>query len=155
MHLKFVIGSPAQLHEILCWLKEEDERGDEGFYCKAEEIAEFFAEHKAVCALAENTAVGFAVFYVAPPASGLSIIEVHPNYRNRGIGRRLLTETLKRLRQRGAQYVKADCTSAAGEALCRAVGFQTRAGHHPTQIAAVVARLRLDLPPTRVAHGSD
>jgi GNAT superfamily N-acetyltransferase len=154
MLIKLAPASPARLIEVLQWLKEEEDRGDGGFYCNAQVIEKSFQEGEAVCAIAEDAVVGFSVFYAVGPSSGLSIIEVHPAYRNRGVGKKLIEETLKRLRQRGAEYVKADCTSQSGLALCIAAGFQPRIDSYPSHRPAVIARLKLELTPKAVTSAA-
>ena len=146
MDITFAAASPARLREVIRWLQEEHEVGGDGFYCNANVIEHSFAERKVVCALAEEKVVGFSVFYIVPPASGLSIIEVHPQYRKRGVGRKLMAATLMTLSQRGALYVTADCTSEAGMALCKGSGFQPRVDCNSAYGAAVIARLWLELP---------
>jgi GNAT superfamily N-acetyltransferase len=146
---KFATGTAEHLTYVLAWLKQEHETTGEGFYCNASVIQECFAEGKAVCALRDEAVVAFAVFFVVPPTSGVSIIEVHPSYREQGVGRRLMTEVLKRLRRRGAEYVNADCTSKAGEALCLSTGFEPREDRYAHRGAQVIAQLQYRFVPQR------
>lgn len=94
MSLKFSLGTPAYCREILAWLEQEHAESGGGFFCKAATITEYFQEQNALCALIDDRVVAFAVFYVAPPASGISVTEVHPAFRGRCFGRQLLQETL-------------------------------------------------------------
>lgn len=144
MSLKFALGTPAYCREILAWLEQEHAESGGGFFCKASTISEYFQEQNALCALIDDRVVAFAVFYVAPPASGISVIEVHPAFRGRCFGRQLLQETLSHLRQKGAQYASADCTSQEGLFLFMGSGFIPRKPRPGAARTHILAELRFE-----------
>jgi GNAT superfamily N-acetyltransferase len=149
MELRIVDGSQRELPGVLEWLREEDANTSEGFFCNSDVIARSFRDGSSLCALADAHVVAFAVYYIAPPSSGISIIEVHPKYRKRGVGAQMMTATIQRLRSLGAEYVHANCTSTEGEALCRAHGFQTYI--HPRNFRSEFATPELRLALTQSA----
>lgn len=112
------------LPELLGWLKEEQDRTGEGFYCNRSVIEKCIAEGDGLCAVQMEGIVGFAVFQVLGECGALHIIETHPSARRQGIGSRLLQAAINVFRDRGLLYIEVECTSAEGEALCRAGGFE-------------------------------
>lgn len=142
----FTYGTAQYLNVTLQWLKDEDEQFGEGFFCNADIVKKCFLERRAICAVIDAKPVAFAVFYIAAPHSGIEIIQVRRDFRKHGLGRKLVIETLKRLRRRGAAYVNADCTSREGAALCHASGFKPRGIGCSPQTGNVLAQLRYDFP---------
>jgi len=116
---------PDHLDEIIAWLRAEDELTGEGFYCNRNVISSLFLEGDGLCAISGESIVGFAVFQMFSEGGNVQIIEVQPLFRGHGIGSVLLLAAVDVLRCRSAHYVDVECTSPAGEALCRRHGFET------------------------------
>jgi GNAT superfamily N-acetyltransferase len=147
MELLFVQGKKPELREVLDWLREEHASTGEGFYCNRNVIAKSFTDGSAICAISKGQVVAFSVYYVSPPCSGISIIEVHPRFRRQGIGALVMAHTIQFLKDRGAEYIDAECTSPEGEALCRAHDFQTYIDPRNYRSEYAPPELRLTLKP--------
>jgi ribosomal protein S18 acetylase RimI-like enzyme len=118
------VATLEDLPELLVWLKEEREQTDEGFYSNKEVIESCIRRGEGLCAIENSRILGFAVFQMFSEGGEVHIIEAHPAARRRRIGSQLLQASIETLRNRGAHYVSAECTSAEGEALCRGQGFE-------------------------------
>ena len=150
MELQIVNGTKRELPQVLSWLKQEDAETGEGFYCNRDVIARSFLAGSALCTLLDGQVVGFAVYYLALPGSGVSIVEVRPQCRKRGVGAHTLSAAVQRLKSLGAEYVHAECTSTEGEALCRAHGFQTYVDPRNYRSPHASPELRLVLRPPAI-----
>ena len=117
-------ASSLDLSEVLQWLKVEEDEVGEGFYCNRNVIAKSFEAGEGLCAVEEGQIVGFVIFQLFTDSGDVNIVEVKPSARRRGIGPQLLTAAVKYLREQGAKYVDAECTSQDGEALCRRQEFE-------------------------------
>ena len=80
-------ATPEDLEEILKWLRQEyDENGEDGgFWCNHRLIQEGQAEG-GLLVLAAHRPLAFALVDLN---DAVSIVEVRPGYRGRGIGRKL------------------------------------------------------------------
>ncbi len=122
--LRISVAKPDSLPHVLLWLREEDARTGEGFYCKHEDIRDAFLDGTAMVGQFGGFPVAFALFYFAPPGSGVSMLEVHPDERRRGHGKTMLQAVLAHLLANGAEYAIANAVSSEGAALCLSTGFQ-------------------------------
>lgn len=117
-------ANSSHLGEVLGWLQLEEQESGEGFFCNQNVIANAFASGSGICAVSESGVSGFAVIQVLGEGGDIHIIEVKPVARGRGLGARLLLAAIELLRELGAKFVDVECTSRAGEALCRKHGFE-------------------------------
>jgi len=123
LNLKLVAPEETHLIEITAWLSEENDLVGEGFFCNLNVIGELFSEGNAICATLDGRTVGFITFQIFAKSSKLQIIEVHPKFRNRGIGGALIDSCIDAIRSTGSPIIEVQCTSLDGELLCRSRGF--------------------------------
>jgi GNAT superfamily N-acetyltransferase len=109
-------------HDVLCWLEEEENETGGGFYCNKNVIATAFRDSRLHCVMLDEFPIAFAVFSVFSPMAQLSIMEVHPAHRRRGIGRLLATHMFEYLRRRGAKYVYGESVTHVSELFWRDLG---------------------------------
>lgn len=120
---------------------------------------ELKANNYSLCLVAENPdavegedIVGALVIWVIVDEAHIATIAVHPNYRHRGIGRRLLAEGLLQAAERGAVKSLLEVRSGNAEALHLYYGFGFKAvGLRPNYYQAEQEdALLLDLDPLDV-----
>ncbi len=83
---------------------------------------------RGVAAVEEGRIAGFAIGYLPRPGVGnVLTLDVHPDRRRRGAGRRLLEELLARLRAAGAERVQleVDAENRGAIAFYERLGFRT------------------------------
>ncbi len=120
---------------------------------------ELKANHYSLCLVAEDHAaaeggniVGALVIWLIVDEAHIATIAVHPDYRHRGIGRRLLAEGLLQAAERGAVKSLLEVRSGNAEALHLYYGFGYKAvglrpNYYPTEQEDA---LLLDLDPLDV-----
>lgn len=84
------------------------------------------ASARGVVAQEGDTLAGFAIGYLPRPGAGhILTLDVHPSWRGRGIGRRLLSELISGLAERGARRValEVDVGNSGAIAFYRRLGF--------------------------------
>ena len=120
---------------------------------------ELKANNYSLCLVAEDPAtaeggniVGALVIWLIVDEAHIATIAVHPNYRHRGIGRRLLAEGLLQAAERGALKALLEVRSGNAEALHLYYGFGFKAvGLRPNYYQAEQEdALLLDLDPLDV-----
>lgn len=124
MTITFENAAERHLDEVLAWLEAEESSTGGGFYCNRNVIAKRFNQGSGICAILNGSIVGFCVFWIYELEADIDIIEVHPQYRRQSIGSQLMSEAVEKLRSMNARFIDVTCTSPAGEALCRANGFE-------------------------------
>lgn len=93
------------------------------------ELARFLGLPRAACVVAEAGPVlcGFALAYPDPPdLVHVVTLDVHPDFRRRGLGRRLIESVLARSAARGTRRVilEVDVGNSGAIAFYRALGFR-------------------------------
>jgi len=95
---------------------------------------ELKASNYSLCLVAEDphgpegqTIVGALVIWLVVDEAHIATIAVHPGYRHRGIGRRLLAEGLLQAAERGAEKSQLEVRSGNTEALHLYYGFGYKA----------------------------
>lgn len=123
--IRVVASSEKYLENILDWLKKEQNRTGEGFYCNKDIIVDSHQEGEVHVALDNDIVVGFVVdhLYSYSKGSSIDILEVHPHNRHRGIGKALALNSISRLFELGAELVNVECTPHSSEAFWRKLGF--------------------------------
>ncbi len=76
-----------------------------------------------------ETVIGYCAFWQAADSADITNIAVHPDYRRRGLGKKILEHTLKKATARGVKqmYLEVRVSNTAAQALYTACGF-TRVG---------------------------
>jgi len=119
-------GVPADLDRLwrldqLCF--------EAGIAYSRSDLRRFLAMPRAACVLAEigPTLCGFALAYSRPrDLAHVVTLDVHPTFRRRGLGRRLIESVLERCAAAGAQRValEVDVRNSGAIAFYRKLGFQ-------------------------------
>ena len=81
-----------------------------------------------VACLPEGRVLGFVMGYASGLAGAVYTLDVHPDYRRMGIGRRLILALEERLADQGAQAVRLEASLESPEAveLYRRAGYRER-----------------------------
>jgi GNAT superfamily N-acetyltransferase len=101
------------------WLRAEHEQTGEGFYCNWGVITEAFKRKDLAVLAAGGDVLGF----VADAPGGADIVEVRPDMRGRGYGRRLAEWVIDGAFRRGNSVIAGECAPASS------VPFWTRMGY--------------------------
>lgn len=123
MKITLELASEKYLAATLAWLKDEYDELGEGFYCNRKVVSKSFMNGTGFCAVYQGSPVGFTIFDLLIPEGTIYIVEVHPALRRHAIGSQLLASTIEWLRINGVECIDVECTSQAGEALCKKHGF--------------------------------
>ncbi|MCR4397901.1 MAG: ribosomal protein S18-alanine N-acetyltransferase [Firmicutes bacterium] len=94
------------------------------FWC---ELTQNIYAHYVVARI-DNVLVGYAGMWVILDEAHVTNIAVHPAYRRRGIGRRILTELMERAKSRGATRMTLEVrkSNEGAQRLYREMGFVAR-----------------------------
>lgn len=94
-------------------------------------VCKLFKSGSGLCAVVEGVPIGYVLFSSSEgEVREISMVEVHPWFRSRGVGGELLEAAQLRLRTAGARCLTIECTGPEGEALARACGFAGPASEH-------------------------
>ena len=93
------------LADIKHWLADEDARTGQGFYCNWNIIEGSFNNGEMYCAIDQGAVVGFLIFNTSKFSANIDIMEIHDNYRRKGIGKQLVDAFLGDLRATGIVVV--------------------------------------------------
>ena len=123
-----IISSDEHLKKILDWLKNEQHKTGEGFYCNREIIVDSHKKGEVHVAIESGIVIGFVVdhLYSLYHGSSIDILEVHPNHRNRGVGKVLALDSISRLFELGADLVNVECAPSSSEAFWLKLGFKPK-----------------------------
>ena len=79
-----------------------------------------------IVAEADGEIAGYSVFYLTPPESELPDIVVSEKYRNQGLGRQLLEESIKELKKQKVDtiFLEVRVSNAPARALYEKMGFE-------------------------------
>lgn len=123
MNIKIVEARKEHLAEVLDWLRVEEERFGEGFYCHRDVIASSFQDGEVYCALGEGEVAGFVVHNRKQIGSAIDLLEVRPDLRGRGFGKLLADDVTERLFAMGAEFIEVKCAPRSSEGFWRTRGF--------------------------------
>lgn len=107
------------LSDIKNWLTEE---GD-GFICNWNIIEDSFRDNEMYCAIHNGKVFGFLVYRAFSIDANISIMEIHPDYRRKGIGRELINVFFDELRSLGIQVVRLESNPQTSLPFWRSFGF--------------------------------
>ena len=82
----------SDLEYIESWLQQEYTTYGEGFYSNWDSILKCFHEKRLVIFGVNNKAVGFITWYDGTVQRNIQIMAVHPQFRNKGFGRKFHKE---------------------------------------------------------------
>ncbi|MBC3872409.1 GNAT family N-acetyltransferase [Undibacterium flavidum] len=116
-----IIESPSTDHkeDIRSWLQEEYASTYEGFFVNWHVIEPCFAEGKVHCLAVDDRPIAFGMF----TRSYISVMEVHPNYRGQGYGKKLAHHLLQVIESLGASEVYVHCAPETSAPFWESIGF--------------------------------
>jgi predicted GNAT family acetyltransferase len=117
--------NPTEKHldEIKNWLKDELDKTGEGFYVHWEMITKAFTEKRLIVATKKDSSIGFVVYRIYDLTCVIDIVEIKPTERKKGIGKKMIKETLKFLKTKGFSAVELYCSPESSEAFWKKIGF--------------------------------
>lgn len=117
--------SPGRLslENIEKWLEEERRITGKGFYVNWTTIKNAFARDQMVVLEVDGKPLGFAVWRINGKLAYLDIFEIHPDYRKKGLGRRLLDGIVNHFLSIGVLIVELQCEPPESELTWRKLGF--------------------------------
>lgn len=120
-----LIFEPTETHldQLRGWLKAEIDEGGWGFFCNWCIIERSFHDEELFCIAANGIAIGFLVWTKRDYEVRLDICEVHPEYRQAGLGRRLVEASLAKFEGGGALVAELECQPPTSEPFWRKMGF--------------------------------
>lgn len=113
----------AHLAAIKEWLKKEREETNEGFYCNWEVIERAFNNKLVFIGLYNREPVGFMVYYLSAPKLIYDIIEIKPSHRDKGLGKKMVLDSIKYFKEKGVTKVEVDSINEGSEQFCKKLGF--------------------------------
>lgn len=117
---------PEDMRAIERWLEQEYVATGEGFWVNINVIRKAAHDREIMVARVGGLAVAFLVWGNAFPERGvIDILEVAPQFRERGIGRALYLNAEAMLRGRGVTAIRGKCSPASSEAFWRKLGFES------------------------------
>lgn len=110
--------------ELERWLLSENENTRKGFYCNLSSIKSSYDKNELVIISSNDRPIGFATWRLnTEKTAEIVIAEVKPSYRRKGIGKKLITELLKFLSDKGIWVVHLQCAPKESEPTWKALGF--------------------------------
>jgi predicted N-acetyltransferase YhbS len=127
------IANEDLLNAVLLWLAQEAEESGEGFHHQEDLIRSAQSEGTMLCAVMDGQAVGFLTFSRKDlsPTAAIDLLEVHPDHRRKGIGKRLANFGIALLSSEGREAVTVMCAPRSSEAFWRALDFTLYGPEHP------------------------
>ena len=122
-----IIAKPTRDHilQIEKWLKEEDIKKREGFYCNWHIILKAIDANHIIILLIDKQAVGFLVYTINELIAEINIAEIQPAYRKHGLGRLLTEHFLTTLIEKGILVVELYCSPLTSETIWEKLNFKS------------------------------
>lgn len=76
----------SQLQNLENWLKEEQQRFNQGFYCNWQIIQDCYTKSRLILFSDDSNIVGFLAWSSYSNYVNIDLMEIHPAYRGNGIG---------------------------------------------------------------------
>ncbi|MBU0601502.1 MAG: GNAT family N-acetyltransferase [Gammaproteobacteria bacterium] len=129
--IEIVASTDRLLHEVMDWLRREEEGSGEGFFCKRDMIAESHQNGELYCGVIKGTVVGFVMHSIVSVRGAIDILEVHPQHRRCHIGTNLAVNAIERLHLAGAESVRVQCRSGTSMQFWLSLGFVPQVTPNP------------------------
>lgn len=113
-----------QLSSIEIWLKAEYEETGEGFCGNWDVIENAFQKQRMLVLVEDSIPVAFLTYRMEELIVRLDIMEVHPSYRKKGLGRILFNDFTKVAIQSGALAIDLFCSPEESQEFWESVGFE-------------------------------
>lgn len=88
-----------KLNQIKEWLEEEYNALGTGFWVNWPIIKNRFSQKKLCCVISKGIVLGFCTYHIIDSIAYIEVMEVHPKYRQKGIGRYLVKSLIHYLRK--------------------------------------------------------
>lgn len=112
-----------QLQEIKEWLLKEDKVYNTGFYCNWNIIEQSFHKGLLLSLDVDGKAIGFVVWSKFDKYIELDIMEIHPKYRNQGLGSLFFKEVEKFFTANKFMAIKLFCSPEESESFWQKMDF--------------------------------
>ena len=119
-------SNPTEKHlaHIKNWLIEEWNKTNSGFYCHWNIIEDKFAKNNISVITENDFAIGFVVYRIYEFQAVIDITEIKPTEREKGIARKLISETLDYFKQKGVLVCELFCSPENSEPFWKRIGFE-------------------------------
>jgi len=111
------------LNEIKDWLIKEQNQSNNGFFCNWNIIERSFERNELISLELNDSTIGFIVWRQSDIFIEIDIIEIHYDYRRKGLGKTFFEMVLESYKEKGILAIKLFCTSRESELFCRKMGF--------------------------------
>lgn len=115
-----------QLNEIKKWLIEEKKSTGESFYNNWNIIESSFVENELITISENKQTIGFVVWslcYLKKYSAKIDMAVIKPSHRNKGFGRKIVSELILMLNDKGIYTIELDCSPRSSEKIWRQLGF--------------------------------
>jgi len=112
-----------QLNKIETWLVEEHNKYNKGFYCNWNVITTSFDRERIITFDIDDFPIGFLVWRPQEISVKLEIIEIHPDYRNKGLGTVFQNQIEDYFRKTGIEALTLECSPPDSETFVRRQEF--------------------------------
>mgnify|MGYP000238790510 CR=1 FL=1 len=107
--------SPDNLNLIENWLLEEEQESNEGFYCNWNIIENAFHEKRFLTLTYNDEPIGFCAWSQGGIHVEIDILEIKPNFRNKGLGRKFFEKISNYFKQKGDLAITLFCSPRESE----------------------------------------
>ena len=115
-----------QLNEIKNWLIEEKKSTGESFYSNWNIIESSFDENELITITEAKQTIGFIVWSLCcfdKYSAKIDIAAIKPSHRNKGFGRKIISELTLGLINKNIYTIELDCSPRSSEQIWRHLGF--------------------------------
>jgi ribosomal protein S18 acetylase RimI-like enzyme len=123
--MSIVQAQEGHVQTVCEWLLAEHLDTGGGLYDNAHMLPEAQSAGKLYCFVSLDEVLGFVMLHTMSESASISLLEVSPGHRRKGIGRQLATFAMERLFAAGAEFIKVECSPHESEAFWRGMGFQS------------------------------
>jgi ribosomal protein S18 acetylase RimI-like enzyme len=123
--MSIVQAQESHVQTVCEWLLAEHLDTSGGLYDNAHMLPEAQSAGKLHCFVSLDEVLGFVMLHPMLESASISLLEVRPGHRRRGIGRQLANFAMGRLFAEGAKYIKVQCSPLQSEHFWRSMGFDT------------------------------
>ncbi len=110
-------------NEVMDWLIQSHELGYDSLYKDIDSIESSFDSKQMSCLTFQNKTVGFATWRLQDRVAFVELFEIHPEYRNKGLGKEFFSKLTSFFISRGIYVVQLRFISDESEAFWTKMGF--------------------------------
>jgi hypothetical protein len=115
--------SKNDLKKIEDWLIQEREKYDDGFYCNWNIIENSFERNELISLKLNDVPIGFVVWRQCDIFIEIDIMEIHYDYRKKGLGKIFFGMISESFKDKGVLAIKLFCEPRESEHFWRKMGF--------------------------------